>query len=115
MQITSRTSPADLSGQISALRTSAPTLPHPLLEAAADSHADFLTQINESGSVLHRTVLVTAREPDPQHAPRAAQRISDAAAMLAGCEIDAAPLNTTGIHRVLNAALDPDTHAPIGA
>jgi hypothetical protein len=115
VQITSRTAPADLNTQISALRASAPAMAHPLLEAAALNHADFLAQVNDSGSVLHRTVLVTAREPDAGQVSRANRRITDAAALLAACEIDAAPLDASSAHAVLNTALDPDHHRQIGA
>lgn len=108
VQITSRSTPADLGGQISTLRASAADLPHPLLEAAALGHAEFLAQVDASGAVLHRTLLVTAREPDPEHTPRAVRRITDAAALLSACEIDAEPLDSHTAYRVLNAALDPD-------
>lgn len=110
VQITSRTACADLKGQISALRTSAPGLTHPLLEQAALDHADFLARVNDSGTVLRRSLLITAREPEPAHAPRAARRIADAAAALSAAEIDVTPLDTHSAYAVLNTALDPDTH-----
>lgn len=109
VQIISRTTIADLDWQVSALRTAAPTLPHPLLGAAAGNHADFLARIGESGSVLHRTALVTAGESDQQQAPRAMRRISDAAALLTACEVDATPLGAQATFAVLSEALDPDT------
>jgi hypothetical protein len=109
-QIISRTTTANLDGQISALRTAAPGLPHPLLETAAGNHADFLARIGQSGSVLHRTALVAARETDPQHLPRAIRRIGDAAALLTACEVDARPLDQRTAYTVLSAALDPDTN-----
>ena len=118
VQITSRTTTVDLDGQISALRGAAPRLPHPLLEAAAVNHADFLARIGESGTVLHRTALVAAAEPDRQQTPRAVRRIGDAAALLTACEIDATPLDTRTAYAVLAAALDPDInrhHNPAGA
>ncbi|WP_194906283.1 PrgI family protein [Catenulispora rubra] len=107
VQITSRMTPADLGKQINTLRDSAPGLPHPLLEAAAHNHADFLADINASGAVLHRSLLLTARELDPKHAPRAARRIVDTAA-LSACEIDAVPLDSVSSQLALSAALDPD-------
>ena len=108
VQITSRMTPVDLSGQIKALRRDSPKMPHPLLEAAALDHADFLAQVNDSGAVLHRNLLVTAHEPESEHAPRAVRRINDAAALLAACEIDASPLDASDAHRVVSAAIDPD-------
>jgi PrgI family protein len=111
VQITSRTTCADLNDQISALRAGAPGLPHPLLEQAALGHADFLAQVGNSGAVLHRGVLITAREPDPTHTPRAIRRIADAAAALSVAEIDAAPMDAHGAYAVLNSALDPDAQS----
>lgn len=108
VQITSRTTCADLNGQIRALRASAPASPHPLLEAAALDHADFLAHLNDSGAVLHRSLLITAWEPDPAHAPRAFRRIADSAAALSTAEIDVTPMDAYTAHAVLNAALDPD-------
>ena len=109
VQITSRTACADLNGQINALRASAPGLAHPLLEAAALDHADFLARVDDSGTVLHRSLLITAREPDPVHAPRGTRRVADAVAALSAAEIDVTPLDTHGAHAVLDTALDLDS------
>jgi hypothetical protein len=108
VQITSRTAPADLTSQIDALRQNAPEMPHPLLEAAALNHADFLARVNDSGTILHRSLLLTAHESDREHSPRAMRRINDATGLLAACEIDATPLDHPSAHRILSAALDPD-------
>ncbi|MEY9930207.1 hypothetical protein ABH926_004849 [Catenulispora sp. GP43] len=110
VQITSRTTCADLNDQINALRAGAPDLPHPLLEAAALDHADFLAHVNDSGTVLHRSLLITASEPDPAQTPRAVRRIADAASALSAAEIDVTPMDLHAAHAVLNAALDPDSH-----
>lgn len=110
VQITSRTTCADLKDQINALRASASGLPHPLLEAAALDHAGFLVQVNDSGTVLHRSLLITAHEPDPAHTPRAVRRIADAAAALSAAEVDVTPMDAYTARAVLNAALDPETH-----
>lgn len=110
VQITSRTTPADLTGQIDALRAAAPHLPHPLLEAAAKDHADFLARTGESGILLRRDLLISAREPDADHASRAQRRLLDAAARLSAAEIDVTPLDAPAALAVLNAALDPEPH-----
>lgn len=115
VQITSRTAPADLIAQIGQLRGSASALPHPLLESAALGHADFLAEIGETGCLLHRTVLITARESDPAHATRAARRIANAEAALSAAEVDAAPLDPAAVRHVLNAAMDPDARDLNGA
>jgi hypothetical protein len=108
VQIISRTTTVDLGSQISALRSAASRLPHALLQSAALNHADYLVQIGESGSVLRRTALVAAGEPDLQHAPRAVRRIGDAAALLSSCEVDANPLGAHAAYAALSAALDPE-------
>ena len=115
VQITSRTAPADLTAQIGQLRAGASALPHPLLESAALGHADFLAQIGETGCLLHRTVLITARESDPAHATRAARRIANAAAALSAAEVDTAPLDPAAVRHFLNAAMDPDARDLNGA
>lgn len=115
VQITSRSAPTDLAAQITALRQAAPDLPHPLLEEAALGHADYLTEIAASRSVLNRTVLVTAREADPVGAPRASRRIHDAASIVTGAEITMTELDTAAARAVVSAALDPDRRPLIGA
>ncbi|MBS2545524.1 PrgI family protein [Catenulispora sp. NL8] len=111
VQITSRTTPTDLSAEARVLRESAGTLPHPLLESAALSHAEFLDQIGDTRDVLHRSLLITAREPDRTRIPRAQQRISGAVPALSAAEVDVTPLDPTSAATVLAAALDPDANS----
>jgi hypothetical protein len=110
VQITSRMRPADLTDQIGRLRAAAPELPHPLLEAAAADHAEFLTRIGDTGCLLHRDLLLTVREPVARQAPRADRRLSDAASALSAAEITVKPLDASNATAVLSAALDPDAH-----
>lgn len=115
VQITSRTAPLDLTPQIGALRDNARTLPHPLLDAAALGHADYLYDIAASRSVLTRTLLVTAHEADAANTPRASRRIHDAAVALAGAEIGLKQLDAQAARTVVSAALDPESRHSIGA
>lgn len=63
VQILVRAQTLDLSAQIGEVRHNAASLPHPALEAAAREHADYLTQLAESSSLLRRQVLLVLREP----------------------------------------------------
>ncbi|MPZ79655.1 MAG: PrgI family protein [Actinophytocola sp.] len=63
VQVLIRAERLDLSGQIAELREAAPGLPHPMLEAAAREHADYLDQLRQATDLLRRQVLVVLREP----------------------------------------------------
>jgi hypothetical protein len=81
VQILVRAELADLSPAITALRESAPGLPHPALEHAALDHAAFLQDLAETRDLLTRQVLVVVREPaareDPEGAALRARRRAD--------------------------------------
>ena len=62
VQVVIRTRPADLSGDIAALRDAAPGLPHPALEQAARDHATFLSSLTTEARVLERDVLLVLRD-----------------------------------------------------
>jgi hypothetical protein len=62
VQILIRAHRLDLSAQISELRQGSGGLAHPLLEAAALEHADYLTQLGEQSDLLRRQVLLVFRE-----------------------------------------------------
>jgi hypothetical protein len=63
VQVLVRAERLDLSGQIAELRAAAAGLPHPMLEAAAREHADYLGQLSHSTDLLRRQVLLVLREP----------------------------------------------------
>jgi hypothetical protein len=63
IQVLIRAERLDLSGQIAELRAAAPGLPHPMLEAAAREHAEYLDQLRRSTDLLRRQVLLVLREP----------------------------------------------------
>jgi hypothetical protein len=62
VQILIRAHRLDLSAQISELRQGCGGLAHPLLEAAALEHADYLTHLSEQSDLLRRQVLLVFRE-----------------------------------------------------
>jgi hypothetical protein len=62
VQILIRAHRLDLSAQISELRQGCGGLAHPLLEAAALEHADYLTHLGEQSDLLRRQVLLVFRE-----------------------------------------------------
>lgn len=62
VQILIRAHRLDLSAQISELRQGCDGLAHPLLEAAALEHADYLTHLSEQSDLLRRQVLLVFRE-----------------------------------------------------
>lgn len=63
IQVLIRAERLDLSGQIAELRKAAPGLPHPMLEAAAREHADYLDQLRRATDLLRRQLLLVLREP----------------------------------------------------
>ena len=98
VQLLVRTHRLDLSGAVEQLREAAPGLPHPALEAAAVEHADYLEQLAGRRDVLHRQVLLAAREPrtgrkakaggpDAAAPQRLHRRLDEAARALAGAQI----------------------------
>jgi hypothetical protein len=111
VQILVRTHRLDLAPMVAELRERAPGLPHRLLEDAAYAHADFLTHLATGRDLLARQVLLVQREPgsDRTAAQRVQRRAAEAATLLAGCEVQAAPLDRGGAYAVLLAACDPST------
>lgn len=134
-QILVRVERLDLSEQIAQIRENAPAMPHPSLEQAARSHADFLAELSRSADLLHRQALLILREPASAANPsrgvgvasrrarrtsvdtdaqrraadgRLARRLTEAAGMLAPAGITVTPLDTAQATAVLNAACNPD-------
>ncbi|MDG4858220.1 PrgI family protein [Streptomyces sp. T-3] len=106
----------DLAPLADRLQHDAPSLPHPALEAAARSHAEFLASLAASGDLLGRQIVLVAREE--QRVPRgrsqagsgrAVQRLFEAVRALAPAEITVAPLDTGPAAQVVTAACNPDT------
>lgn len=112
VQVSSSSAPVNMSAAVTALRTAAPALAHPALEAAAIEHAEFLTDLLASGQLLKRSVLLAVHEDGADPEPRLARRAAEAAVQLAACEIDARPLPASDATAVLTAALNPSLPLP---
>ncbi|GAA5121357.1 PrgI family protein [Haloechinothrix salitolerans] len=127
-QILVRVERLDLTEHIARLREDAPALPHPALERAARSHADFLGDLGRDTDLLDRDILLVLREPPtatpaPGRRPRRARsgtdthrhvvdarlarRLSEAASLLAPAGITVTPLDTTQATELLAAACNP--------
>jgi hypothetical protein len=117
VQLLVRTHRLDLSETVERLRAAAPSLPHPALEAAAAEHADYLEALAARRDVLHRQVLLTAREPHPGRgrtraagldvsAPmRLHRRLDEAARALSGAQITVRAFDdNTRLHSLLTDA-----------
>ncbi|HTJ72605.1 MAG TPA: PrgI family protein [Actinospica sp.] len=127
VQLLVRTHRLDLSGLVEQLRAAAPGLPHPALEQAAAEHADFLEQLAGRRDVLHRQVLLAAREPragrgrktSPQgpdaSAPmRLHRRLDEAARALSGAQIQVAAFESEALRHLLREATGADQdHEPV--
>ncbi|WP_194899963.1 PrgI family protein [Catenulispora pinisilvae] len=98
VQLLVRTHRLDLTDAVQQLREAAPGLPHPALEQAAAEHADYLQALAGRRDVLHRQVLLAAREPrtgrkgragsaDASAPQRLHRRLDEAARALAGSQI----------------------------
>ncbi|WP_051944384.1 PrgI family protein [Streptacidiphilus rugosus] len=111
VQILVRTRRLDLVPLIAALRESAPTLPHPLLEDAACEHADFLAHLSEGRDLLARDVLLIHREDSADDAARqrVMRRAADSSSLLAAAEVGAHVLDAHHAWSALTAACDSDT------
>ena len=117
VQLLVRTHRLDLSGAVEQLRAAAPGLPHPALEAAAAEHADYLESLAGRRDVLHRQVLLTAREPstgrgrkakagaaDASAPQRLHRRLDEAARALSGAGIAVRAFDNTGLRHLLTDA-----------
>ena len=109
VQVLVRSRPADLGGQVSVLSHAAGGLPHPALERAALSHADFLGQLVETRDLLARHVLIVLRDPagGADAGGRLRRRAEDATTALAAAGIILTVLDATAADSCMRGALDP--------
>lgn len=112
VQISSSSTPVNMSGTIAALRVGAPALADAALEAAAIEHAAFLAELSTEGHLLERSVLLAVHEDGTDPEPRLARRAAEAAGLLASCEINVRPLPAPEATAVLAAALNPIVPRP---
>ena len=115
-QILIRAGRADLSGAVAALEDTAPALPDPALEDAALDHAAFLAELAASRDLLTRQVLLVTREPRRTGGggARAAQRVAEAARLLAAADLTVSVLDGGQVTALLTAASDPGTDIHAG-
>lgn len=99
----------DLTAPADHLEAGASGLAHPLLEARALGHADFLRDLAASYDLTARRVLLTIREPGPLGSATitATHRAHQAAQLLAACGIDTRVLDAHQATAALTAACDP--------
>ncbi|KIH97595.1 hypothetical protein LP52_17900 [Streptomonospora alba] len=110
VQILVRAESVRLDPLVAALDATAPDLPHPALEQAAREHADYLSDLAASHTLLYRRVLLVLREASGtarQQAATLKRRADDAARALAGAGSTATPLDGGAAAAVLAAAADP--------
>ncbi|GGK43759.1 hypothetical protein GCM10010124_40680 [Pilimelia terevasa] len=106
-QILVRSHRIDLAALADRVAEGAPALPHPALEAAAVSHAEFLDALTIDRQLLARHITVTVR--DKRGPTVTARRTAAAARGLTGCEVRA---TITDPAAVLAACLTPENGAP---
>jgi hypothetical protein len=115
VQLLVRTHRLDLTDAVEQLRADAGGLPHPALEQAAAEHADYLQALSGRRDVLHRQVLLTAREPrtarkgktpgsDASAPARLHRRLDEAARALSGAQIAVRAFDGARLHQLLHEA-----------
>ena len=120
VQVLVRAGRADLSAAVTALRETAPALPHPALEQAALEHAGFLEGLAAERDVLTRQALLVVREPGHgtgrpgggTAAGRALQRAGEAARLLAGADLQVSVLDGGQVTALLASCADPGGPPP---
>jgi rhodanese-related sulfurtransferase len=110
------TARANLRGTIERLDVGAADLPHPALEAAARSHAAFLTQLAARRELLAHRCFVVFRDPAvPDVAvDTLGRRVQEAATSLAAAGVELTPLNAVDADAALAGCADPDRSRPAG-
>ncbi|MBT8226247.1 MAG: PrgI family protein [Dactylosporangium sp.] len=104
-QILVRAQPVDLTALAWRIGEQAPSLPHPALEAAARSHAEFLVALAAERELLRRQVTVAVRSP--RGAGHSMHRAAEAVRALSACEVTARVLDPAGTTAVLAGCLNP--------
>lgn len=100
---------------VEALDQAATQMPHPALEEAARSHADFLAELAQSRDLLRRQILLTVRDvaAGPAAAPAARRRAEDAVRALSAAGVRSRVLGGGEVAAVLASAADPSSrHVP---
>ncbi|MPZ15545.1 MAG: hypothetical protein GEU73_14185 [Chloroflexi bacterium] len=107
---------SDVEGVVEGIERDSGALPHPALERAARSHADYLRALAARPDVLRREVYVvlTAHAKDEDDASvRLLARAEEAAGLLRGLGIRLMPLDGYAAVALIERACDPET-SPTG-
>lgn len=111
-----RSERTDVRSHIERIERDSGALPHPALERAARSYADYLSSLAERRDVLRREVYVlfTTRTDDEDDASASLRaRAEEAGALLRGLGIRLTPLDTDQAAGLVARACDPDGHQAV--
>jgi hypothetical protein len=113
-----RSERSDVTGHIEAIEKGAGALPHPALEAAARSYADYLSSLAARRDVLRREVYVlfTTRADDEDDASTILwARAKEAMTLLRGLGIRLTPLEGDAVAGLIARACDAIDHPPMAS
>jgi hypothetical protein len=108
-QILVRAQRVDLTHLGDRLVSGAPSLPHPALEDAAHSHAEFLDDLAARRELLHRHVTVAVRST--RSPGNTVHQAAETVRALSGCEVAARVLDPLDAVATLAGALNPSAES----
>ncbi|MBN1174039.1 MAG: PrgI family protein [Micromonosporaceae bacterium] len=106
-QILVRAQRVDLADLACRIEAQAPGLPHPALEDAARSHAEFLENLAGSRELLRRQVTIAVS--DPRSSEHSLHRATEAVRALSACEVTARVCDPDAAAQTLSECLNPGT------